>query len=68
MKDEVKEEVKNILKEKGHIDEATNDDYFKYRNTAAKRIYEQLSDDEKAKIDEECESGNVISPVDIQQR
>jgi hypothetical protein len=68
MKDIVKDEIKNILKEKGLPDELDHILNFKYRTIAAKRIYEGLSDDERTKIDRECEDSNTIPPQDVQQR
>lgn len=68
MKDMVKDEINVIVKESGGMHEATNEECFKYRTTAAKRVYLALSADERAKIDKETQEENVIAPPDVQKK
>jgi len=68
-KEAVIDELKSILKEKGRLDdEPTNNDIFIYRVSAAKRVYDQLNPDERAKIDKESSEGNIESPPEVQRR
>lgn len=64
----VMDELKIILKEKGRTDEPTDDDIFKNRLSAAKRVYERLSVDDRAKIDKESVDTTTVSPPEVQRR
>jgi hypothetical protein len=61
------DELRVILKEKGRTDEPNKNDIFKYRTTAAKRVYDRLSPEEQTKIDIEC-INDIVSPPDVQRR
>jgi hypothetical protein len=60
------EEVQRIHDEESREGEP---DVFGLRNAAASRIYSQLSDDEKAKIEQQTRgAGEVSNPPDIQRK
>lgn len=65
----VKDEIRVILREKGFdVDELTAKEIFENRISAAKRVYDRLSPDERALVEKECIEENTASPPDVQRR
>jgi uncharacterized protein YdhG (YjbR/CyaY superfamily) len=66
---ELKERVLNEIRALVNEKEPTAAEIFQYRTTAARTVYDMLSEDEKAVIHEKIAKGGVdINPPDIQQR
>jgi hypothetical protein len=68
LKERVLNEIRAMVNKDGER-EATAADIFQYRTTAARTVYDTLSEDEKAVIHEKIAKGGVdVNPPDIQQR
>jgi len=68
MKEKVIEEINVMVREDGGEGDATAEEIFKYRTTAAKRVFEGLSVDDKSVIMKNIEDGGDNVPIDIKQK
>jgi hypothetical protein len=68
MKETVKDEINVMVKEAGGTHPPTDEDIFKYRTAAAKRVFLSLSLDKQAEILRKIEEGGDIVPNDIKQQ
>ena len=68
MKERVKDEINAMVVEAGGTHEATNIDTFKFRTTAAKRVYLGLTLEEQADIQKKIDMDDVIVPDEIKQQ
>jgi hypothetical protein len=74
MKEKVIDEVRVIVNEKESNDEGekrepTRDERFRYRTTAARKVYDKMSADEKIVIQGKVEKQVVdTSPLETQRR
>jgi len=67
MKEKVMEEINAMVKEDGGEGEATAVEIFRYRTSAAKRVFESLSMDDQSIIKKKIEDGGDNVPVNIKQ-
>jgi len=67
MKGRVKDEINAMVKEAGGTHEATEDDIFKYRTAATKRVFLDLTLDEQADILKKVVMDDVVVPDEIKQ-
>jgi hypothetical protein len=70
LEDRVRKEISAILLiEDGKTGVATAAETFRYRTAAARNVYEMLTEDEKAAVQEKIAKGGVdTNPPDIQRR
>ncbi|KAF8816594.1 hypothetical protein BYT27DRAFT_7248032 [Phlegmacium glaucopus] len=68
MEDKVVEVVNAMVAEDGRTEPATQDEIFKYRTAAARKVLDNLSADKKALIDKKRETGNDPVPSDMQDK
>ena len=67
MKEKVMEEINAMVREDGGDEEATAEEIFKYRTTAAKRVFESLSVDDQSLIQKRIQEGGDNVPVNVKQ-
>lgn len=68
MQARVIDEINGIVKEDGRTDDATKQEIFKLRTSAAKRVFLGLSLDEQDMILKKIEEGGDVVPMDVKQR
>jgi hypothetical protein len=68
MQERVVKEINAMVREDGGTEEATPEQIFKLRTSAAKRVFLGLSLVEQQMIMKKIEEGGDIVPVDVKQR
>lgn len=68
MKEKVIEEINAMVTEDGGEGDATAEQIFKYRTSAAKKVFEGLSVDDQSVILKKIDDGGDNVPIDIKQK
>jgi hypothetical protein len=64
----VREVIKDIIEESGGTRELTHEDIFKFRTAAASKVYQSLSEDEKAAIQKKIDEKGDVIPNEVKQQ